>query len=184
MNGSFIKYKKHSRRNAQYGGGNTNIMDSGNTTDPKVKRNIELYYKLLNEGTNIKPEPNWTVIDQIFDKDVLVVSSDGKQIRGHEQQKQGMKQMFQLAPDVRIESVDIIFGSGDWIAVTSTMVGTFTGKVTMPGSPQPLEPTGRPFRMDSCLLIKWLNDKVVEFRSYWNQKEFEKQIGIDKCIFV
>jgi len=170
-NTQFIRFKKHARQQA---GGNP-IKES----DDKVKKNLELFHKLIEVSRG--PNPDFNKISQYYDKNVLVVTPGGKPVTGYDQHEIGMRQMFQLAPDVRIISVDVEFGSGDWIAVATTMVGTsINGEITVSGQP-PMKLTGKPFNMKSALLIRYENDKIVEFRSYWNDLEFAKQLGVREC---
>lgn len=173
-NNQYIRFKKHVRQHC-YGGGNP-IKDCSN--DPKVKRNLELYQKLIELSRG--PNPNFDLIKQYYDPNIIVYTMDGKITKGYEEHEKGMRVMFQLAPDVKIDSTDLKFGCGDWIAVATTMIGTtITGPFSIPGQPT-INLTGKKFNMKSCLLLRWENDKIVEFRNYWNQKEFEKQIGVSE----
>lgn len=178
----YIKYKSKYQQLKQLQTGGFNLddikpsFDSGNG-DKKVKRNLALYEIMTLEGSN---KQNWNFVKQFWDENVVVISFDGNIIKGRDQQLNNMKMMYTFAPDTKIISTELQFGSGDWIAVANTMTGTFMNPIQLPGGIL-IQPTGKKFIMKSCILMRWINDKIVEFRVFWDQKSFEEQLGICQC---
>lgn len=186
----YIKYKLKyiDLKQKQIGGENefvnnsvqnfTNLVpsfDSGNG-DEKVKRHLALCEKLNFEGAN---KQNWNLIRKIYDENVAIIMSNGTTIKGIDKHIEEMKKMYELAPDTKVISHGIQFGSGDWTAVTQNMKGTFTGPMKdFNGKGTIIQPNGNKFTMQACSIIRWKNDKIIEERIFWDEKDFDKQLGI------
>lgn len=148
----------------------------GGYQDTMVNNNMALTNKLRDASIN----QNWDIISSLTDDNIKVVSTSGQSMVGKQPYLQNMKQMFVMAPDVKVISSDIQFGSGDWIASVETMQGTFT-KPTKSSTGIIIQPTNKVFKMQSCSLLKWQNGKLIEFWPFWDQLTFAKQLGIENC---
>ncbi len=164
----YIKYK------TKYINLQKKSMVGGNA---KVKQHLALCEKLNFEGAN---KHNEQIVRQIYDKNVLVRMSSGETITGIDQLLKFMMQMYKLAPDCKIVSHGIQFGSGDWTAVIQNMQGTFTGDLKTPDG-KVIPPTGKEFKMEVLSLLKWKDNKIIEERDYWDEGTFNKQIGVSNC---
>lgn len=174
----YQKYKtKYINMKNQSGGNinfplNPNPRDDGNG-DQTVKKHLALLELLDYEGAN---KQNWDIIRKIYDENVVMIMSDGMELKGLEQNIVMMKQMYDMAPDCKVIH-DIQFGSGDWLAVGLTMTGTMTGPMKTPEG-KVYQPTGKKFKMKSCSLEQWRNDKIIKEIIYWDNGTFMKQLGL------
>lgn len=156
--------------------GTLDCKQSGGNNDPRVDRNFKLY-ELFGQGAD---KQDFDLISKLIDDNVVTISTTGQKVIGKDQFIQNMKEMYNMAPDVKVISPDLQFGSGDWIAAIETMSGIFSKpSKTITGSI--IQPTFKKFKMQSCSLMKWQNDKLVEFRPFWDQLTFAKQLGINDC---
>ena len=178
---TYIKYKQKNHR-IQIGGHNTNILtpthDDGNG-DAKVKRRLALVEQLNFEGANKFDEK---LIRQIYDPNVTVIIANVTTTKGIDNQLKMIKSMYDTAPDIKIKTHGIQFGSGDYTAVEQFMEGTFTGPMEMPDGTF-VQPTGKEFKITALSILKWNdNDRIIEERVYSDDKSFMEQLGINKCI--
>lgn len=156
------------------------ILQCKNQTGGQNESTVELNLALSNKLTEFSNNRNWDALSNLIDDNIKMVGTTGQEIVGKKIFLEGSKQMHIMAPDTKIISTDIQFGSGDWVAVIETMQGTFT----KPGKSMTgliIQPTNKKFKMQSCSLLKWQNGKIIEFRPFWDQKTFADQIGVDDC---
>ena len=177
----YLKYKAKyiNFKKAQLGGNNVadvNMVPSfdNGDGDTKVKRHLALLERFSAEGSQ---GPNWDMVKQLYDENIKFVAPDGTVIQGLDNQIKNMQQMYVAAPDVKVTSHNIQFGSGDWTAASQIMEGTFTGVLQKPDGTT-IQGTGKKFKMAACSLLRWKNDKIIEEHVFWNDAEFNKQIGI------
>ena len=117
----YLKYKnKYISLKKQIGGNNT---DYGNGNE-QVKKHLALYKKLDFDGMN---NQNFNLAREIYHPNVSIRMANGAAIVGIDDNLKIMKEMYNMAPDTKIVSHGIQFGSDDWIAVQLIMTGTFTG---------------------------------------------------------
>ena len=152
-----------------------------NPCEINSKKHQALLEKINFEGAN---KNNFEIMEQIYDKNVIVRMSDGTEVRGFDKQLGEMKKMYTLAPDIKVTSHDIIFGNDEWTAASQVMEGTFTGPMKDFDPKQPkgtvYKPTGKRFKFKIVSLIKWKDDKIIEENVYWDSLDFYRQIGIVK----
>ncbi len=146
--------------------------------DDNVKRYLALYEYLNFKGAY---NQNWNIIREIYDENVTIRMANNPGFKGIDVQIKMMKEMYHMAPDTKIISHNVQFGSGDWTAVEQTMTGTFTGEMKTESGKTYL-PTGRKFEMKACSLTYWKNDKIIEETLFWDSGHFTKQIGINSCV--
>jgi len=119
----------------------------------------------------------WDRLKESHSDDVLVHWPDGHTTRGLERHIQDLKAMFVYAPDTRIESHPVKFGSGDWTSVIGEMEGTFTQPMPGPNG-KPIPPTGKAFKLEMCTVGHWKGGVMDEEYLFWDNLTFMKQIGL------
>ena len=150
-------------------------IDDGNSTDPKVKKHLLLMHQLNFEAFNKR---DWSYVYNILDKDITCIFSNGMNIRGQEQCiGMIMKHITKWAPDTLVTSHRIKFGSGDWTCTNLIIEGSFTMPMLMPGSEnKTIQPTGKRFIMNNCVICRWSEDKITEMYLFGNSKEVMDQL--------
>lgn len=88
-----------------------------------------------------------------------------------------LKPMFVFAPDTKIKTHPVKFGSGDWTAVIGEMEGTFSQPMPV-GTGKTISPTGKKFKLSMCTIGHWKDGKMVEEYLFWDNQAFMKQIGL------
>ena len=140
-----------------------------------VEKNIALFDKMdLEAFTN----QDMNTIKEIHSDDVIVYNPDGSKTTGmtpdHEREIQWI---FDTYPDIKITEHPIKFGSGNWTAGISTVNGTWTKPMILEDGTV-LEQTGKSFEIKMTTIAKWNNEKIVEEYLFWDNVEWNKQIGI------
>jgi hypothetical protein len=90
-----------------------------------------------------------------------------------------LKPLFAFAPDTKITSHPVKFGSGDWTAVVGEMEGTFS-KPMDAGNGKVIQPTGKKFKLRMCTIGHWSGGKMIEEHLFWDNQAMMKQIGLAK----
>jgi hypothetical protein len=90
---------------------------------------------------------------------------------------ESMKPQFVFAPDTKITSHPVRFGSGDWTAVVGEMEGTFSRPMPVAGG-KIIPPTGKKFKLKMCTVGHWQGGKLIEEYLFWDDFTFRNQIGI------
>ena len=75
--------------------------------------------------------------------------------------------MFVFAPDTKIQSHPVKFGSGDWTCVIGEMEGTFSKPMPV-GNGKTIPPTGKKFKLSMCTVGHWKNGKMIEEYLFWD----------------
>lgn len=88
--------------------------------------------------------------------------------------------MFVFAPDTKIKTHPVKFGSGEWTCVIGIMEGTFSKPMPIGGG-KTIPPTGKPFKLAMATIGHWGPDgKMSEEYLFWDNQSFMKQIGLAK----
>ena len=88
--------------------------------------------------------------------------------------------MFVFAPDTKIKTHPVRFGSGEWTCVIGEMEGTFTKPMPI-GNGKTIPPTGKHFKLRMATVGHWRADnKMMEEYLFWDNQSFMKQIGLAK----
>src|SRR5881392_1786773 len=90
---------------------------------PAVEKNLEVFDTL---DFDVFSNQKWDRLGESHAKDIIVTWPDGHETKGIEQHIKDLSAMFVYAPDIKIKVHPIRFGSGDWIAVSGMMNGTFS----------------------------------------------------------
>jgi len=173
MNNFKEKYIKYKLKNLQIGGNLMPKFDNGNG-DENVKRHLALFEIVVYDGFNKR---NYDIVKKIYDENFVMIMANGFTSTGLSQYLKGRQLMFDLAPDFQVISHGVQFGSGEWIAVTEVCTGTFTG-ITKDRHGNIISPTNRKFKFETCSLLRWKDNKIIEERFFSDEHNFKKQIGI------
>ena len=85
--------------------------------------------------------------------------------------------LFAFAPDTKITSHPVMFGSGDWTAVIGEMEGTFSKPMDI-GNGKTIPPTGKKFKLTMSTISHWKDGKMIEEYLHWDNQSIMKQIGL------
>ncbi|GAB4092109.1 ester cyclase [Flaviaesturariibacter terrae] len=85
--------------------------------------------------------------------------------------------LFTFAPDTKITSHPVKFGTGDWTAVIGEMEGTFSKPMDL-GNGKIIQPTGKKFKLSMSTIGHWKDGKMIEEYLHWDNYTMMKQIGV------
>jgi hypothetical protein len=129
---------------------------------------------------DIYSNQKWDSFNVSHDENIKVYYPDGSITIGlNPQHLDALKPMFVFAPDTKIKSHPVRFGSGDWTAVIGEMEGTFShpmpisNGITIPA-------TGKQFHLSMATIGHWKDGKMIEEYLFWDNQVFMKQIGLAK----
>lgn len=148
------------------------MMGSGiqSTVDTNLARFDELDFEAFSKQ-------NWELFNEIHAPDVLVVFPDGRQTKGIEQHDKDIMAMFDYAPDTKVTSHPIKFGSGEWTVSTGVLEGTFSQPMPLADGTS-IPPTGKSFKVTMTTVAKWKDGRIVEEHLFWDNAEIMKQLGL------
>ena len=141
---------------------------------PEVEKNLEVFDTL---DFDVFSNQKWDRLGESHAKDIIVTWPDGHETKGIEQHIKDLSAMFVYAPDIKIKVHPIRFGSGDWIAVSGMMTGTFSKPMPLGGG-KSIPPTGKKFTLGMVTVGHWKNGKMDHEWLYWDNQDFMKQIGL------
>lgn len=121
----------------------------------------------------------WDLLHVSHGDDIVVNWPDGHSTKGIRKHIEDLKAMFVFAPDTKVESHPIRFGSGEWTAVTGIISGTFSKPLPI-GNGKTISPTGKKFRLPMATVAHWKDGRMTEESLFWDNGEFMKQIGLAK----
>jgi len=140
-----------------------------------TKKNLETFDTL---DFDVYTHQKWDRLHESHAQDILVHYPDGSTTKGIEAHIDALKPMFVFAPDTRIETHPVKFGSGEWTGVIGVLEGTFTQPMPV-GDGKTVAPTGKAFRIKMATLGHWTKDGVMdEEYLFWDNLDFMKQIGL------
>lgn len=120
----------------------------------------------------------WDSLAVSHDANIKVYYPDGTTTTGlFPQHIDMLKPMFVFAPDTKITSHPVKFGTGEWTCVIGEMEGTFSNPMPI-GNGKTIPPTGKKFKLSMCTVGHWKDGKMVEEYLYWDNQTFMKQIGL------
>ena len=96
----------------------------------------------------------------------------GKSRSGTAALQNGLEGFFRMLPDVAWSPKEVI-RSGDWLAVSYRMTGTFTPRAK---EDQPA-PRPKPVAIDGLHLLRVAGGKIETTQDYWDKDVFLAQIG-------
>lgn len=120
----------------------------------------------------------WDRLHESHAEDILVHYPDGHTSKGLQAHIEELKPMFVFAPDTRIRTHPVKFGSGEWTSVIGVLEGTFTQPMPIGGG-KTIAPTGKPFKLTMATVGHWTKAGVMdEEYLFWDNQDFMKQIGL------
>jgi hypothetical protein len=121
---------------------------------------------------------DWARLHESHSKNVKVYWPDGHMTQGIEVHIEDLKNLFVYAPDTRIKTHPIRFGSGNFTAVTGIFEGTFTKPLPL-GNGKFIQPTGKAFKVPMATIGIWGPDgTMIEEHLFWDSKTYLEQIGL------
>lgn len=123
----------------------------------------------------------WDMFTHNHADNIKVYYPDGSITTGlYPQHIDQIKPMFVFAPDTKIKTHPVRFGSGDWTAVIGVMEGTFSKPMPI-GNGKFIQPTGKKFKLSMATIGHWGADgRMTEEYLFWDNQSFMKQIGLAK----
>jgi len=120
----------------------------------------------------------WDSLAISHDANIKVYYPDGTTTTGlFPQHIDMLKPMFVFAPDTKITSHPVKFGTGEWTSVIGEMEGTFSKPMPL-GNGKTIPPTGKKFKLSMCTVGHWKDGKMIEEYLFWDNQAFMKQIGV------
>jgi len=121
----------------------------------------------------------WLRFHESHGENIKVYWPDGHVAVGLAKHIEDMKDIFVYAPDARIKQHQIMFGSGNFTAVTGLFEGTFTQPMPI-GNGKFIQPTGKKFAFPMATIGVWKDGVMIEEHLFWDNKTFMEQIGVGK----
>lgn len=120
----------------------------------------------------------WDKFNHSHADDIKVYYPDGMVTEGlYPQHIDMLTPMFQFAPDTKIKTHPVRFGSGDWTCVIGEMEGTFSKPMPIGGG-KFIQPTGKKFKLSMATIGHWEGGKMKAEHLFWDNQSFMKQIGL------
>jgi predicted ester cyclase len=164
-----------------------NSKSSSNNDEPKSMKqnsetNDELTQQRLRRFDSLDFEfyshQMWDSLAISHDDNIKVYYPDGNITTGlFPNHIDMLKPMFAFAPDTKITSHPIKFGSGDYTCVIGEMEGTFSSPMPI-GNGKTIPPNGKKFKLSMCTVGHWKDGKMIEEHLFWDNQAFMKQIGL------
>ena len=147
------------------------FRDEKAMTEMRLQRFDSLDFEFYNNQ-------KWDDFKISHSNDIKVYYPDGKISTGLNPNHIDMiKPMFTFAPDTKIKTHPVKFGSGDWTAVIGEMEGTFSKPMKTPDG-KTIPPTNKKFKLRMCTVGHWKDGKMTEEYLFWDNAAMMHQIGL------
>lgn len=151
--------------------GNTNPANNDQLTQERLRRFDSLDFQFYSSQ-------RWDSFAISHDPNIKVYYPDGTVTTGlFPQHIDMLTPLFAFAPDTKITSHPVKFGSGDWTAVIGEMEGTFSKPMDL-GNGKTIPPTGKKFKLTMSTIGHWKDGKMIEEYLHWDNHSMMKQIGL------
>ena len=121
---------------------------------------------------------DWKNFNQSHADNIKVYYPDGNITEGlYPQHIDMLTPMFVFAPDTKIKTHPVRFGSGDWTCVIGEMEGTFSKPMPIGGG-KTIPPTNKKFKLAMATIGHWEGGKMIAEHLFWDNQSFMKQIGL------
>lgn len=166
---------------------NSNQQSSSNSNEPNANnpdnaKNEQITKERLRRFDSLDfqfySNQQWDSFAMSHDPNIKVYYPDGKVTTGlFPQHIDMLTPLFAFAPDTKITSHPVMFGSGDWTAVIGEMEGTFSKPMDI-GNGKTIPPTGKKFKLTMSTIAHWKDGKMIEEYLHWDNQAMMKQIGL------
>jgi SnoaL-like polyketide cyclase len=143
---------------------------------PAVEKNLKVFDTL---DFDVFSNQKWDRLKESHAPNIVVTWPDGHETKGIEKHIEDLKALFVFAPDIKIKTHPIRFGSGTWTAVTGVMTGTFTKPMPTPDG-KSIAPTGKRFAIGMATIGHWKGSTMDHEWLFWDNQDFMQQIGLGK----
>ena len=160
----------------------TNTADGSKPDNIKSTDNNELTQERLRRFDSLDfqfySNQQWDSFAVSHDSTIKVYYPDGTVTTGlYPQHIDMLTPLFGFAPDTKITSHPVKFGSGDWTAVIGEMEGTFSKPMNI-GNGKTIPPNGKKFKLSMSTIAHWKDGKMIEEYLHWDNQSLMKQIGL------
>lgn len=118
-------------------------------------------------------------IKEIHADDVKVYNPDGTTTKGMTPHHADDLQFLFDTFDFLVKEHIVGFGHGEWTAGISISEGKWIKPLTMPDGTV-LQPTGKEVRIKIATIARWENGRIAEEYLFWDNADWNRQIGIDQ----
>ena len=141
---------------------------------PEVEKNLKVFDTL---DFDVFSNQKWNRLHESHADDIVVTWPDGHETKGLARHTEDLKAMFVFAPDIRVETHPIRFGSGSWTTATGVMTGTFSKPMPLPEG-KAIPPTGKRFAISMATIGHWTNGAMDHEWLFWDNQDFMNQLGL------
>jgi SnoaL-like polyketide cyclase len=141
---------------------------------PKVEKNLKVFDTL---DFDVFSNQKWDRLRESHAADIVVTWPDGHETKGIDKHTEDLKAMFVFAPDIKIKTHPIRFGSGSWTTATGVMTGTFTKSMPLPDG-KSIPPTGKRFAIGMATIGHWKGATMDHEWLFWDNQDFMNQLGL------
>jgi hypothetical protein len=146
-------------------------LNNDNLTQERLKRFDSLDFQFYSNQM-------WDSLAISHDANIKVFYPDGTTTTGlFPQHIDMLKPLFVFAPDTKITSHPVKFGTGDLTCVIGEIEGTFSKPLPV-GNGKTIQPTGKKFKLSMCTVGHWKDGKMIEEHLFWDNQALLKQIGL------
>lgn len=148
--------------------------------DSSIANNARVALRLLRFDSldfDVYSNQRWGQLHVSHAANILVHYPDGHTTTGLPAHIAELKPLFVFAPDTKIKSHPVKFGTGEWTSVIGEMEGTFTQPMPVGGG-KLMPPTGKHFKVSMVTVGRWQGGQMVEEFLVWDNAGFMKQIGV------
>ncbi|NVN91455.1 MAG: ester cyclase [Desulfuromonadales bacterium] len=139
-----------------------------------VENHLEIFDTL---AFQVFSNQEWVRLHESHSDSIKVNWPDGHQSFGINTYNENLKALFVYAPDTKIISHPMKFGSGEFTCVMGIVTGTFSKPMPIAGG-KFIQPTGKKYSIPMCTVGHWKNGVIAEEWLYWDNAAFMKQIGL------
>jgi hypothetical protein len=151
--------------------GDQSAMNNDQLTQERLRRFDSLDFQFYSNQ-------KWDSFAISHDANIKVYYPDGTTTTGlYPQHINMLTPIFVFAPDTKITSHPVKFGTGEWTTVIGEMEGTFSRPMPV-GNGKTIPPTGKKFKLSMCTVGHWKDGKMIEEYLFWDNQAFMKQIGL------
>ena len=163
--------KESSANTNERNANNPNTANDDQLTKERLRRFDSLDFQFYSTQ-------RWDSFAISHDPNIKVYYPDGSLTTGlFPQHIDMLTPLFAFAPDTKITSHPVMFGSGDWTAVIGEMEGTFSKPMNI-GNGKTIPPTGKKFKLSMSTIAHWKGGKMIEEYLHWDNQSMMKQIGL------